>query len=83
MKSRNKERFTKWVLPFAIPEFACMIFFIYGLVHHNMTYCEAAGIFAMIYIWMYTIVCTLLLPDDFIEKLKSRDKEIAKKTDKK
>lgn len=75
MKSRNKKRIVKWVLPFAIPEIMCLIFFVYSFINHDTSRCAAIIMFGMIYIWVYTIICAILVPDDLINDLSKKDKD--------
>ena len=67
MKSSNNRRIVKWVLPLAIPEIMCLMFFIFSFFDHNRSHCEAACTFAMIYLWAYTIICAVLIPDDLFD----------------
>lgn len=75
MKRRNNKRVVKWILLFAIPEIVFLIFIIYGFITHNTTCCEMAGIFAMIYIWIYFIIYVMLVPEDKIDEKHKKDKD--------
>ena len=75
MKRKKRRRIVKWILPFAIPEIICLILFIYSLINHNTSHCAAISTFAMIYIWVYTIICAIFIPDDLINGKSKTDKD--------